>query len=208
MGKFVVKDSFYNKAKKEGFRARSAYKLKEIQDKYHLIRKGDRVLDLGCSPGSFLQVLSDLVGEKGSVLGIDILPTPKLQQTNVTAVQMDIRHLDFSKPPFGPSSNDFDVVTCDIAPNLSGIRDVDNARIEELSETVLKIVREALKQNGAFILKSFFVETLKTTMQDLRRLFGNVTLYKPAASRSVSSEVYLICTTKKQGTERKEHSAG
>lgn len=197
MGKFIVKDSFYNKAKKEGFRARSAYKLKEIQDKYHLIRKGASVLDLGCAPGSFLQVLSGLVGEKGSVLGIDILPTPRMQQTNVTAVQMDIRLVDFSKPPFDHSMKNFDVVTCDIAPNLSGIRDVDNARIEELADAVLGIVREALKQDGTFILKSFFVETLKTTMQDLRKLFGNVTLYKPAASRSVSSEVYLICTGKK-----------
>ena len=78
MGKFVVKDSFYNKAKKEGFRARSAYKLKEIQDKYHLIKKGDKVLDLGCAPGSFLQVLSGIVGDNGLAFGIDILPTPKL----------------------------------------------------------------------------------------------------------------------------------
>ena len=100
MGKFVVKDSFYNKAKKEGFRARSAYKLKEIQDKYHLIKKGDKVLDLGCAPGSFLQVLSGIVGDNGLAFGIDILPTPKLPAKNITAIQADIRRDRYQKCSF------------------------------------------------------------------------------------------------------------
>src|SRR5512133_2008878 len=158
MGKFIVKDSFYNKAKKEGFRARSVYKLQEIQNKYHLIRKGDKVLDLGCSPGSFLQILSGIVGEKGWVLGIDILPTPKLSSQNVETLQADIREIDLNKIMSEHAMNAFDAVTCDIAPNLSGIRDVDNANIEELAEMVTEIVGKALKEGGPFILKSFFGE--------------------------------------------------
>jgi len=197
MGRFVVKDSFYVKAKKEGFRARSAYKLKEIQDKHHLIKKDDRVLDLGCAPGSFLQVLSAIVGENGFVFGIDILPTPKLPAKNITTIQADIREIDIKKIHSELSVAAFDAATCDIAPNLSGIRDVDNANIEALAEAVIKTVREGVKPGGTFIFKSFFTDTLKGVTQELQKTFQKVTLYKPAASRSVSSEVYLICTGKK-----------
>ncbi len=197
MGKFIVKDSFYNKAKKDGFRARSAYKLKEIQDKYHLIKKGDKVLDLGCAPGSFLQVLSGIVGESGLVFGIDILPTLKLPAKNIITLQLDIREINIQNIFSDLSITAFDAATCDIAPSLSGIRDVDNANIEDLSKTVMKTVRESLKPGGAFIFKSFFTDTLKGVTQELQKMFQRVTLYKPTASRSVSSEVYLICTGKK-----------
>jgi len=197
MGKFIVKDSFYNKAKKDGFRARSAYKLKEIQDKYHLIKKGDKVLDLGCAPGSFLQVLSGIVGESGLVFGIDILPTLKLPAKNIITLQLDIREINIQNIFSDLSITTFDAATCDIAPSLSGIRDVDNANIEDLSKTVMKTVRESLKPGGAFIFKSFFTDTLKGVTQELQKMFQRVTLYKPTASRSVSSEVYLICTGKK-----------
>ncbi len=201
MGKFIVKDSFYNKAKKEGFRARSVYKLQEIQNKYHLIKRGDKVLDLGCSPGSFLQIISGIVGEKGYVLGIDILPTPKLASANVETLRADIREIDMNKILSEHSMDAFDAVTCDIAPNLSGIRDVDNANIEELANTVIDVAGKALKEGGPFILKSFFGETLKGMNQRLQKMFKSVILYKPAASRSVSSEVYLICTGKKNSSE-------
>ena len=197
MGRFVVKDTFYNKAKKEGFRARSAYKLQEIQNKYHLIKKGDKVLDLGCAPGSFVQVLSGFVGEEGRVLGIDILPTQKMSAGNIETIQADIRKIDLNKVLTDRSIGFFDAVTCDIAPNLSGIRDVDNANIEELTNAVIGVVDRALKEDGIFVLKSFFGETLKNMSQRLQKMFKNVSLYKPAASRSVSSEVYFICTGKK-----------
>jgi 23S rRNA (uridine2552-2'-O)-methyltransferase len=197
MGKFVVKDSFYNKAKKEGFRARSAYKLQEIQDKYRLIKKNDNVLDLGCSPGSFLQVISSIVGEQGLVFGIDILPTPKLAAKNIITMQADINKTDIHTVLSDLFLAAFDVATCDIAPNLSGIRDVDNANIENLAEAVLKTVREGLKSGGSFIIKSFFTDSLKGITTELQKAFQKVTIYKPAASRSVSAEVYLICTGKK-----------
>ena len=197
MGKFVVKDSFYNKAKKEGFRARSAYKLQEIQDKYRLIKKNDKVLDLGCSPGSFLQVIASIVGEQGLVFGIDILPTPKLAPINIITIQADINKTDIRVALSELSLAAFDVATCDIAPNLSGIRDVDNANIENLAEAVLKTVRESLKPGGSFIIKSFFTDSLKGITAELQKAFQKVSIYKPAASRTVSAEVYLICTGKK-----------
>ncbi len=198
MGKFIVKDRFYEKAKQEGYRARSAYKLKEIQDKFHLIRKGDAVLDLGCSPGSFLQVLSEITGEKGVVVGIDILPTAGLPQKNITAIQGDIRTVAARDVLSASALDVFDAVTCDIAPNLSGIRDVDNANIEALFEAVMEMVSGGLKKGGTFIIKSFFTGTLKGITEELRKRFDKVTTYKPAASRSVSAEVYLLCTGKKR----------
>ena len=196
MGKFVVKDSFYNKAKKEGFRARSAYKLKEIQDKYRLIKKNDTVLDLGCSPGSFLQVISTIVGDQGLVFGIDILPTPKLTANNIITIQADINKTDIHTVLSDLSLAAFDVATCDIAPNLSGIRDVDNANVENLASAVLKTVREGLKPGGSFIIKSFFTDSLKGITTELQKAFQKVSIYKPAASRTVSAEVHLSCTGK------------
>jgi len=197
MGRFIVKDSFYKKAKQEGYRARSAYKLKEIQDKFHLIKKDDKVLDLGCAPGSFLQVISGIVGDNGLAFGIDILPAPKLPAKNVVTVCAGIREINIKAILSDLSLNHFDVMTCDIAPNLSGISDVDNAHIEDLTGAVIKVVQEGLKSGGNFIIKSFFTATLKGITQELQKTFQKVSTFKPTASRSVSSEVYLVCTGKK-----------
>jgi len=196
MGRFVVKDSYFKKAKDEGFRARSAYKLREIQQKYHLVKTGNRVLDLGCAPGSWLQVLAGLVGNDGIVAGIDLSPIAPLPQKNVITKAADIRELDV--PAFLVDVNipRFDVITCDIAPSLSGIKDVDNARIAELYETVSEVVKAALKPGGAFVFKAFYSEDFKPTVKDLEKLFARVTVYKPAASRDMSSEVYLVCQGK------------
>ncbi len=195
--RYVVKDTFYRKAKKEGYRARSAYKLEEIQQRYRIIKRGDRLLDLGAAPGSWLQVESTLVGKEGLVVGIDILPIPPFTAQNVTVRMLDIRGLNLPGFLDELGIRHFDVITCDIAPNLSGIRDADNLRIGELYESVRSIVKAGLKPGGSFIFKSFFLEDFKRTVEDLRSLFDKVTIYKPAASRGVSSEVYLVCTGKK-----------
>ena len=197
MGKFNPRDTFYRKAKEDGFRARSAYKLLDIQKKYRVIRRGDAVLDLGCAPGSWLQVLSDLVGEQGLVLGIDLLPTHALPRKNVQALVADIRTVSAPELLASCSRPHFDVITCDIAPNLSGIRDVDNARITDLYQAVRDIALKVLKPDGRFIIKSFFLEDFKQTRSELENLFTRVTVYKPAASRGVSAEVYLVCEERK-----------
>ncbi|HOJ42592.1 MAG TPA: RlmE family RNA methyltransferase [Syntrophorhabdaceae bacterium] len=196
MNKYDLKDTFFKKAKKEGYRARSIYKLKEIQERFGIIKKGDRVLDLGCSPGSFLQYISEVVGEKGLVIGIDILPTPPLNKKNIITFQGDIKTTDIRMILASSSISYFDVVTCDIAPNLTGIRETDDRNMEEIFFSVKNIVGNALKKNGSFILKSFFSETFKPIQEDLKTMFKKVTIYKPQASRSKSSEIYLICLGK------------
>jgi 23S rRNA (uridine2552-2'-O)-methyltransferase len=137
------------------------------------------------------------VGDNGLAFGIDIVPAPKLPAKNVVTVCADIREINIKAILSDLSLNHFDVMTCDIAPNLSGISDVDNAHIEDLTGAVIKVVQEGLKSGGNFIIKSFFTATLKGITQELQKTFQKVSTFKPTASRSVSSEVYLVCTGKK-----------
>jgi 23S rRNA (uridine2552-2'-O)-methyltransferase len=198
MGKFVLKDTFFQKAKQEGYRARSAYKLKEIQNRFHILKKGDKALDLGCSPGSFLQVAADIVGQEGKIIGIDILPLTPLPYKNVITVMCDIRETDIKELMHIHSLQRFDVVTCDISPNLSGISEVDNKNIGELYQAVQKVISEGLREGGHFVIKSFFSDTFKGISIGLKKIFMRVSVFKPVASRSASSEIYLICMNKKK----------
>ncbi|MCX5813016.1 MAG: RlmE family RNA methyltransferase [Proteobacteria bacterium] len=199
MGKFVPKDTFFKKAKKDGYRARSAYKLKEALDKFHFIRKGDKVLDIGCAPGSFMQVISGIVGQEGMVIGIDILPLKPFQAHNTITVTCDIRDINIKELLGKHAMKHFDVITCDIAPNLTGIREVDNKNIEELYYAVYDIILEGLKRGGDAFLKSFFSDTFSDINLNLKKLFKKVTVFKPVASRTASSEIYLVCVDKKYG---------
>jgi 23S rRNA (uridine2552-2'-O)-methyltransferase len=196
MGKFVLHDPFFKKAKEEGYRARSAYKLKEIQTKFRVFRRGDRVLDLGCAPGSWLQVVPEFIGQEGFAVGIDILPLPPLQRKQTVTFQRDVKNLDMASFLGELSMEAFDVVTCDIAPNLSGIRDVDNGNMEDIYDSVKRVLREGLREGGNFVFKSFFSGDFKTVITDLKTLFKQVSIFKPAASRKGSSEIYLVCTGK------------
>lgn len=197
MSKFVHQDRYFHKAKQDGYRARSAYKLKEIQEKFKLIKKADKVLDLGCAPGSFLQVLSEIVGPEGVILGVDILPVIRLPQNNVFTIQGDIREIDMKELIASHKSRGFDIITCDIAPNLSGIREVDDRNVGELYDAVESAVVKTLKTGGHFILKAFFSDDFKAIKSKLSTLFRTVSVFKPAASRSASSEIYLVAIGKK-----------
>lgn len=197
MSKFVLRDKYFQKAKQNGYRARSAYKLKEIQEKYKLIKKADRVLDLGCAPGSFLQILEEIVGPEGIVVGIDILPTKKLPQKNIVTLQGDIRETDIKELCVLYTPAGFNVITCDISPNLSGIREVDNRNVGELYDAVQGVVLKVLRVGGHFVFKSFFSEDFGSIKSSLATMFSKVSIFKPAASRSISSEIYLVAIGKK-----------
>jgi 23S rRNA (uridine2552-2'-O)-methyltransferase len=198
MPRFIVKDTFYKKAKDAGYRARSAYKLEEIQKRFRVISKGEAVLDLGAAPGSWLQVESSLVGASGLVVGLDILPVKALSLSNVIVKQADIREIDVAALLVEIGRPAFDVVTSDIAPNLSGIRDVDNANIHDLYRAVVNIVERGLKKGGNLVIKLFFSPDLKDMTKELKPLFSKVATFKPEASRDVSSEVYLVALGKRQ----------
>ncbi len=195
--RYIVKDTFYKKAKKEGYRARSAYKLEEIQQRFSIIRKGDRVLDLGAAPGSWVQLESALVGDGGLVVGLDILPVAPVAASNVVLKKANIREVDVQALLREAEIPAFDVVASDIAPNLSGIREVDIARIHDLYLAVLRVVDEGLRKGGNFLIKLFFSPDFADMAAELKPRFSKVTTFKPKASRSVSDEVYLIATGKR-----------
>jgi 23S rRNA (uridine2552-2'-O)-methyltransferase len=199
MGKFIPKDTFFRKAKQDGYRARSAYKLKEALDKFHIIKKGDKVLDIGCAPGSFMQVISGIIGQEGKVIGLDILPLKPFSANNAITVTCDIRNIRIQDMLNEHALEHFDVVTCDIAPNLTGIREVDNKNVEELYHAVYGIMLGGLKKGGDAFLKSFFSDSFSDISLNLKSLFKKVTVFKPAASRSASSEIFLVCIDKKYG---------
>lgn len=183
-------DHYARKAKASGYPARSVYKLKEIQSKYKLIHEGDRILDLGCSPGSWLLYLSEIVGEKGSVAGVDKedLNIEKLPQ-NTNFYKTDIKDLgeEIKKP-----KNGFDLVVSDMSPKTTGIKDVDSARSFELGELAFKKAKSLLKQGGSFICKFLEGEELDDFLPKIKKEFERVKNLKPKSSRKNSKEIFLI----------------
>ena len=186
-----LSDPYVKQAQKDGYRSRAAYKLIELNDKDRLIRPGMRVLDLGSAPGGWSQVAGRLVGSKGRVLATDILPMDAMP--NVDFIQGDFHDeatvqqiLDW----LGEAR--FDLVICDIAPNLSGIDSADQAASIYFLELALDTVRRTLKPGAAFVAKMFQGAGSDQYLKDLRTCFSKVSIRKPAASRKQSREVYVV----------------
>jgi 23S rRNA (uridine2552-2'-O)-methyltransferase len=185
-----LKDPFRAKAKKEGYSARSVYKLKEIQERYHLIQTGDLVADLGCHPGSWLQFCSQAVGLRGRVLGIDLKAPTAPGAVNVEFLEADIRTL--SREHLPPWARRVDVVLSDLAPNTTGVKWLDHERSLELARKALETASGILKPGGRFLVKVFQGEEFDRFRRDLEMWFKRVALEKPRSSRAESREVYLI----------------
>jgi 23S rRNA (uridine2552-2'-O)-methyltransferase len=188
---YAFQDHYFHKAKKEHFLARAVYKLEEIQKRYHLLKPGNRVLDLGAAPGSWLQLTSSVVGSRGVVIGIDIKTLDHSFPGNVMVLQQDILEPGFAEkvaqeyPPF-------DVVLSDMAPATSGIRVADSARSALLFEQALRVARMTLKQNGHFLAKIFQGSDFHGLLKEVKGAFHQVKVVRPAASRKQSKEVYIL----------------
>jgi len=194
-------DFFFNKAKEEGYPARSVYKLQEIDEKYHIIRKGDIVLDLGCAPGSWMMYSSQKVGPRGKVVGIDIQDINIPIEKNMEFIKKDIREVLFSseKGEVIKSKREeaiFDVIVSDMAPKTTGVKFADAEESLELAEEAFKIAKGFLKNNGHFILKIFESGDTARFIKTLKRYFKTVKRYNPKAVRKHSREFYLICKIK------------
>ena len=188
-----LNDPYVARAKREGFRSRAAFKLTEIDDKYHLFKPGSRVVDLGAAPGGWCQIAAKRVGAdagKGRVAAIDILEMAPMPG-------VDILHLDFLAPDApdqlkalmgGPA----DVVLSDMAANATGHRKTDHLKIMALAETALQFAREVLKPGGVFLCKVLQGGTEGALLVDLKRDFTTVKHVKPAASRPDSAELYVL----------------
>lgn len=194
---YQVKDPYFLKAKQDGYRARSAYKLLDIQARFQILRPNQTVLDLGSAPGSFLQVLAKIVGKDGRIFGLDLQPIERFKEPNIKTAVCDI--LDTTAVDALLETweiTKIDVITSDLAPNTSGIRDVDQARSAELVEMAFNVAKRILKPNGNFIAKVFQGEDLQLLMPKLKQNFRKVTLFKPPSCRDRSFETFIICLGK------------
>ncbi|WP_435979087.1 RlmE family RNA methyltransferase [Psychrobacter sp. DM4] len=184
-------DHYVQKAQKEGYRARAAYKLIEINDKTNLIKKGMTVVDLGCAPGSWSQVASQLVGEKGTLIASDILPMDALP--DVTFIQGDFREAEiFDKIMSEVGEYQVDVVLSDMAPNTAGNSAVDQPRMMYLCELAVDFALSTLPDGGALIMKVFQGAGTQELRQQMQNDFSKVRSIKPAASRARSKEMFWI----------------
>lgn len=183
------RDYYYRKASEEGYRSRASYKLKQIQEKEHIIRRGDSVVDLGAAPGGWLQVAREL--SHGIILGVDLKPIEPIE--GVTTIVGDITS-DAAIQQILKFVGDkgVDVVLCDAAPNLSGNWNVDHARGIGLNEAAFDCAQKILKPGGHFVVKVFQGDMFKEFYEKVNGKFVHVKAYSPPASRSTSAETYII----------------
>lgn len=178
-----VTDAYVRKAREQGYRSRSAFKLLEIDDKEKFLRPGATVVDLGAAPGGWSQVAAARVKPGGRVIAIDLLKIAPI--TGVEMMQEDFRAATLA----GVRA---DIVLSDLAPNLSGVANVDQARAAELAFAAIDFCRRTLKPDGVFVVKTFHGEAFGEVLARLKREFGKVMVRKPSASRGESSETYVV----------------
>ena len=184
-------DPYVKRAQQEGWRSRAVYKLQEIDEKDRLLRRGMTVVDLGAAPGSWSEWVARKVQPGGRVIALDVLPMDAL--ADVTFIQGDFREEAVLKQLLAViGESPVDLVLSDMAPNLSGMKAVDQPRAMYLAELSLDLAERVLRPGGDLLIKAFTGEGLDEFKQQLRRRFGKLQVRKPAASRPRSPEIYLL----------------
>lgn len=186
------KDHYYHKAKEEGYLARSAYKLQEIQKKFRPLRRGSKVLDLGCAPGAWSQVVIEIIGMEGKLVGLD-LEAVELSAPNARFLKKDVFT---SKPEEFPEAP-FDCILSDMAPKTTGIKVRDQALSVELCLKTIELSATMLKPGGNLVMKLFEGEDAKRVTEEIRKNFTALKMFRPQSTRQASFEVYLVATGKK-----------
>lgn len=207
MSQFNVQDKYFQRAKQEGYRARSVYKLEGIQERYNILKAGDKVLDLGGAPGSFLQYISRIVGEKGIAVGVDLQKIEPFPEKNIVALQADIFDEDLNtkivqelNTKFTQKLNtnfiQFNVITSDLAPKTSGVKFMDGGASLDLSLQVLELAKSQLKKGGHCIIKFLPGFNEGDLLAPANEIFKTVRKFRPDAIRKSSGEKYLVCLNK------------
>ncbi|NBX05406.1 MAG: RlmE family RNA methyltransferase [Betaproteobacteria bacterium] len=201
-----INDPYVKQAQREGYRARAAYKLKEIDEVFGLIRPGQFVVDLGCAPGAWSQYLRRRMAPEGAaagaldgtILGLDVLPMEPIE--GVHFIQGDFREAEvLAQLQAALAGRQVDVVVSDMAPNLSGIASADAARMEELVELAIEFAQSHMQTGGALVAKVFHGAGYDPVLRRLRQAFVHVKPHKPKASRDRSSETFLVGMRLRQG---------
>lgn len=188
------KDFYFRKAKKEGLRARSAFKIDEILRRHRLLRKGDAVLDLGAAPGGFLQILAEAVGETGVAVGVDLEPVRNLGKPWVKTAIVDLLAPDALDRIRALHAGKFALVASDMAPKTIGVKVTDEARSLELVRMALAVAEATLAKGGAFVAKVFMGGDFPELQKDMKARFAKVQVVRPQATRESSYEVYVLGT--------------
>ncbi len=193
-------DPYVKQAKKAGYRSRAVFKLLEIQEKRRIIKPGQVIVDLGAAPGGWAQAAVPLVGKKGAIIALDILPIEPIE--GVAFIQGDFAEQDVrERLLLAINGRSIDLVMSDMAPNISGLRAVDQPRAMYLAELALDFARGVLKPGGDFLVKVFQGEGFDGYLKDVRETFKKVVIRKPNASRPKSREVYLLAMDMKKEAE-------
>ncbi len=204
-GRYTPKDKFYERAKQDNFVARSIYKLEEIDEKHHVLAKGGRVVDLGCSPGSWLQYAGDRVGATGLVLGYDIVPVRAPPVPQVRVFEADVHAMTVERiaadlaeavTPERVGDGLFDTFLSDMAPKTTGIHDADQARSEALVECALALAAALLRPRGAFVAKTFQGRGTDALLNAVKKTWGDTRVLRPKATREGSRELFIVCWKK------------
>lgn len=183
-------DRYFRQAKDEGYRARSAYKLIQIQEKFHVIRKGDVVVDLGAAPGSWSQVATKLVGNRGRVIALDLQPMEPI--SGVTILQGDMTDPEVQAQVIEAAAGKANVVLSDAAPSTTGIKLRDHVLSIELARAAFQVAKALLVPKGNMVLKVFEGEDLPALIQDIKKAFHPVKVHTPAATRNESWESFIV----------------
>jgi len=190
------RDPYVQKARKSGYRARAAYKLEEIDQKFRLIKPGQTVIDLGAAPGSWSQYAVRKIGDKGQLIMLDLLPFDEIEGAQL--IQGDFTEPQtLSKIKSLTEGRLFDLVLSDMAPNITGIALQDQARYERLLESVLTFCETALRPGGVLLTKFFEGESAQVIRSKMKAQFSQLKTIKPDASRTHSKELYLLALNRK-----------
>tara|TARA_B100000749_G_C18420339_1_gene463182 strand:- start:637 stop:1242 length:606 start_codon:yes stop_codon:yes gene_type:complete len=188
-----AKRDYYRKlAKEKGYRSRASFKLIQINKKYRFIQPNHYVIDFGAAPGGWLEVASDLVSSKGKIIGIDITPIEPIAE-NVEIIVCDINNKKIDKEIIKNLGRKADVILSDLSPNISGIWSIDYNKQIDLTLSVINRLPGILNHGGSCLLKIFDGPKLRMVKDNLKNKFTEVRLVKPKASRSSSSELYILC---------------
>jgi 23S rRNA (uridine2552-2'-O)-methyltransferase len=196
---FNPRDHYFKKAKKEGYKARSVFKLDEIQQRFNIFNSQSTVLDLGCAPGSWSQWISQKLGNsRGLVVGVDLKPVD-LKLPNGVFIMGDIYQMDLSQELLvrGIKINQFDLVMSDMAPQTTGIKLTDQARSYDLCNCALDVAKRWLKSGGNIVIKLFHSEDFKLLKQRMEFEYRKFEVLRPRSTRSESKEIFLIGLSKK-----------
>jgi 23S rRNA (uridine2552-2'-O)-methyltransferase len=196
------RDYYYQKAKQEKYRSRSSYKLSQAIEKYHFIKYGDVVIDLGAAPGGWVQIAKRIVGNKGFVLGVDLRPFEPFPQSYVRTVIGDITDEVTVQQILEMIPRKANAVISDVSPNISGVWEVDHARQIDLAEQALRIALQTLEVGGNFFAKIFQGDLLDGFVKKVQEYFETVMVIKPKASRAQSSEMFVLGMRLMQGASR------